>query len=486
MTAGKSAEISAEKQAEYVRRMWDRQFTMWKVTDIKRLAGCHRWRNGNSQGVPLVWSAAGHVKWGGLQNSHSVWSSPVAAAAISLERIATAKRAAAHWLADHPNGSVILMVATLAHDRYQGLSTLMNALAKCHTATFKNGWTTDKKRYGIAAWHKQVECTVGEVNGWHPHHNVLLFAETALSDEQLNALEGRLFERHAAAAVNEGLKSPNRKRGVRLYQATDLENAEVMAAYAAKGAAESLAGEAAGGTFKEASNGHMTQWQLLDAIHAARGDRTAAAREFALWREWEKATQGRRQSSWSRGAKDLLRLDVLDDDEVETTDLLEALDTDEDMTRYVVAIVNQKGWDRKLSDDVGRRLDAAEYVRQAKTPEVAKYRAHAILETLHIPHESVLLPIESLDDVMPPDDEGKQPVSLPESSPAAPLPAWSGDFASPLPIAAVVALSAEEPAPAVSGSGRVAQEFQQIVDDRCEQGRSGNKVLGDVLDSHTE
>lgn len=380
---------------------------MWQVTDIKRLAGCHRWRSGRTQDVPLVWSAAGHTRWAGLQNSHSVWSSPVAAAAIALERIETAKRAAQNWLEDHPGGSVVLMVATLSHDRRQSLATLMDALGKCHTATFRNGWTTDKKRYRIAAWHKQVEVTVGEANGWHPHHNVLLFAEEALTEDGLAALEARLFERHAHAAIKEGLKSPSRDHGVRLFQATDLENAEVMAAYASKGAAaESLAGEAAGGTFKEAKDGHMTQWQLLDAIREAKGDRKAAAREFALWREWETTTQGRRQSSWSQGAKKLLRLDVLADDEVETNDLLEDLedleaDDDVDATQYVVAVVRRKDWAETMGDDVHKRLDVLEYIREAKTPEVARQRAHAILETLKVGHKSTLIALQSVDDVVP-------------------------------------------------------------------------------------
>lgn len=392
---GEAEGLSKEElRRQYVRRMWDRQAAMWAVTDVKNLAGCHRWRAGGRK-VPLIWSAAGHIKWGGLQNSRSVWSSPVAAAAISLERIATAKKAAEHWLEDNPGGSVVMAVVTLAHDRDQRLRPLMDVLAGCHSAAFsRGGWATDKKRYELAAWHKQVECTVGP-NGWHPHNNVLLFAKKALSSTELEALEGRLFERHAREAVKAGLKSPNRERGVRLYQATDVEEAGVMAAYASKGAAESLVGEAAGGTFKEARNGHMTQWQLLDDIHRARRSGGRAEQSVARWREWESATRGRRQSSWSRGAKELLRVDVLEDAEVETTDLLEALDTEGDQTRYVVALVDAEHWDGKLSEAVGKRLDAAEYLRGLKDPEEARRRATAILETLGVVHESLCLPFDT-------------------------------------------------------------------------------------------
>lgn len=345
----------------------------------------------------MIWSASGFIKWGGLQNSRSIWSSAIAAVAISLERIATAKKAAENWLEDHPGGAVVMAVVTLAHDRDQRLRYLMDTLARCHSAAFsRGGWATDKKRYDLAAWHKQVECTVGP-NGWHPHNNVLLFVEKALTPTELEALEGRLFERHAREAVKHGLKSPNRERGVRLFQATDLEEATVMAAYASKGPAEALVGEATGGTFKEAKNGHMTQWQLLDDIGRARRSGGRAEQSVARWREWEKATLGRRQSSWSKGAKELLRVEVLEDDQVESTDLLEALDVDGDQTRYVVATVDADDWDGKLSDDVGRRLDVVEYLKaaQIKDPEEARKKAAAILDTLGIVHESLCLELDS-------------------------------------------------------------------------------------------
>lgn len=382
---------AADRRRELTRRMWRRQRTMWAITDVKRLAGCHRWRASVASSVTLEWSSDGSVRWSGLQRSHSVWASPVSAVAIARQRIREATAAVESWAKDQPEGAYLLVTGTLAHERGQALAVLMDALQACWTCMAGgSGWVTDRRRYGIVHWHKQVEATVGP-NGWHPHHHALMFLERPLSETELEALRARLYERHARAAVKAGLKRPTPQRGIRLDQVTDLEDARRMATYVAKGPTEGWdpAAEVAGGAFKDAKGDNRTQWQLLDSIADARDACTAYGRDLALWREWEETTAGRRQSSWSKGAKDALRVEVIADEDVDTADLVEEETTEKPVERYVIASVGQ-AW-AELSDDTDRRLEVAEYVHGAKNPEEAQRRAHRILTTLGIGHESLCL-----------------------------------------------------------------------------------------------
>ena len=67
----------------FSKAIWRLQRTMWGITSFKRLAGCHRWLADNSGSAKIHWTAPGQAHWGGLQQSDSVWASPLSALKIS-------------------------------------------------------------------------------------------------------------------------------------------------------------------------------------------------------------------------------------------------------------------------------------------------------------------------------------------------------------------------------------------------------------------
>lgn len=367
---------------------------MWAVTDLKALAGCHRWRAPGVVNVPLTWGDNGTSKWAGLQNSHSVWGSPVAAVAISRQRIREVTTAVENWRADHSAGAWLLATFTVPHNREESLAAVWAGLQGGWAAVIgTTTWGKERERYGIHHWHKSVEITEG-INGWHPHAHVLMFLDRRLSATELEALKSGLYERHARGAVKKGMKRPTLENGVDIVQVTGLEDARRAGSYVVKGPAETwgVGAEAAGGAFKSAAPGHRTAWEILDDVAAGTPGTPEYARDVALWREYERTTKGKRQTAWSGGAKDALRVIVLEDTEIDTDGAGEETASAPARDRYVVATVPPSAWSELAEDP--RRLEAEEYVAEATGPREAQRRAREILTRLGVEHDSLRLRIE--------------------------------------------------------------------------------------------
>lgn len=373
-------------------RTWERQKAMWAITDIKALAGCHRWRDGSSKHVTLGWGNNGSSSFHGLQNSHSVWASPLSAVAIGKQRVKESTNAVKNWLGMHQQGSVLLLTLTLPHAHNTGLAESLEALKAGWAGIIgTKTWQKEKQEYGLPWWHKALEITHGK-NSFHPHLHVLFFCEKALPMDTIQALKASIFNRYANRLEKHGWARPSWEHGIDLVQSENADEAVFMGAYTAKGIAESwgAAQEVAGGAFKEAKGENRTPWQILDDVAAGAPGSDEYRRDVAIWREYERVTRGVKQTSWAKGAKDALSIDVLKDEEIKTTDTLA---DDEATERYAVASIPAHAW-AKISDDVHKRLDIVNYVALAKTAVDAQRRAHKILDLWGVEHSSVLAEIE--------------------------------------------------------------------------------------------
>lgn len=365
----KRRRVSAREAARRAvqRSLWALQKTMWKVTKIKRLAGCHRWRRGYSGGGSSVVASGVLVskrgrssRFVGLQDSHSVWGSPVAAAAISLRRIKETTTAVENFLAGDNARSVAVLTLTLPHRRDMRLAPLLDVLADAHAALFRRVW---RQRYGVAHYRKGVEVTHGTANGFHPHEHVLLFLDRELSAEELDALKLEVHEAWASLAVRHGanhglrLDAPSWEYGVDIQQADDIDDARALAVYAAKANMETwtVAAEVAGGAFKRAKGSNRTLWQVLEDLGKGRENNRHHARDLAIWLEYEESTHGRRQSSWSQGAVAALGVDVLDDEDIDAGAMV-LEDEPADEERGLVEITPE-GWDGRLAGDIDKQLE---------------------------------------------------------------------------------------------------------------------------------
>lgn len=364
--------------AEFKAHLWALQRILWDVSAKPRLKGCHRWRASASR-AHVVWAGMGSARWAGLQTSGSVWASPLSSAKI----IATRQKELETAVSNHieAGGSVAFLTLTLRHKKGTDLRELWDALSYCWrgitgTASYRGGvrMTGDRERFGIAHFAKAVEVTHSFKNGWHPHLHVLLFLDEKLSDQELQCMNDRFFERWKSAALRKGLGAPTPARGIDLVQVSSVgDGVKRVAGYMAKGnLARSLAGETSGGAFKSGRKTSRTPFQILEDL----GTEKSSA-NLALWREWEEYSEGRRQLTWSAGAKKALGVLDISDDEAEAA-AETAGDTHDPVT---VAMLVNASWE-KICSDVEKRQYVLDAVACAKTPEKARKIAVETLEKM--------------------------------------------------------------------------------------------------------
>lgn len=378
----------------YSRILWWLQSVLWKVTREKRFAGCHRWRAPGNQLARVDWSSEKGAKFGGLQDSKSVWCSPISAARIAKVRAREIKHALRTWLQMSTGTNkhdVAFLTLTVRHTKKDSLKDVWDVVTKCwngvtQTAAWRGSKKVagDKARFGIAHWLKVVEVTHGK-NGWHVHIHALLLTEKTLSDQEKETLENRIYARWSAAAERNGFEAPTRERGVKLEQAAKADDYDALSDYLAKSqliGITGLADEMTGSVVKRAKGENRSAFQVLESL----GQEQTPA-DLAIWYEWETFSKGRRQIAWSKGTKKLLGVDDLTDEEIS-----DGLDEEFAKTAYTVATIPAGQW-AKIQSDIELRLAVVEEVSRASTASHARVRATRILKKLGVEHTSLIAEI---------------------------------------------------------------------------------------------
>ncbi|MHC1561998.1 hypothetical protein ACR9E3_23805 [Actinomycetospora sp. C-140] len=279
--------------------------------------------------------------YGGLKHCGSVWTCPVCAVKVATRR---ADDLAAVMRAVHGRGGSAFMVTlTMRHSRGDrlGLSTTdrrrrdlleerrtdrevaeanewdvderaaeaeeielasINAKEGCWdvlgyawaAVTSGSTWVKDSQLFGgLLGWARVVEVTDG-ANGWHVHvHALLCFADDVSAELVAAGVGARMFGRWRRALERKGFDASDE-------HGWDLRKAQLgegdLADYFTK-----MAHEVTGAAGKQGrSHGGRTPMQLL-----AEAVETYEATAMARWWEWEEASDGRRQLTWSRGNRDL-------------------------------------------------------------------------------------------------------------------------------------------------------------------------------------
>lgn len=314
------------------RERYAARHVLWNLSNLRRVRACGRCSRLSDGAVTVRVSTSDGARsagFGGLQHCGSVWSCPVCSAKVAASRQADVERALGVW--GSWGGSVGLLTLTMRHRDGQRLEDLWAALSGAWGAvTSGRGWKRLQRAYGTPLdrvirsgrrageivrdlripYVRVVESTHGE-NGWHLHVHALLFLRAGLSPADVRDLECGIFARWSASLVGSGLDAPTLERGadLRLVTAGDAALSE----YVTKSTYGAAALETVRGDLKDARRGNRTPFGILRGlvqVHATGdlGGLTAAqvARDEALWAEWEAASKGRRQLTWSVGLRDLL------------------------------------------------------------------------------------------------------------------------------------------------------------------------------------
>jgi hypothetical protein len=210
----------------------------------------------------------------------------------------------AGWIA--AGKTVLFGTLTMRHNKGHRLADLWDAIGPCWNRTTSGSgrqWKEDKASFGIAGYVRVVETKHG-ANGWHPHVHFLLFLDAPLASSSITDLSARMFARWETALADRGY-SVVESVGIDLRP---VQGGDKLADYFTKGTYTTATGaayEVTGSHSKKAGKGGRTPFELLAAV-VNQGDADA----LDLWHEWEKASKGRRQLTWSRGLRALLALGV--------------------------------------------------------------------------------------------------------------------------------------------------------------------------------
>lgn len=292
--------------------MW--RSRLWAWSSLPRVRNCGRVTHNGVGGPVLRVSGTDNGRragLAGLQSCGSVWACPVCARRISARRSEEVRRVLEAAAA--VGGSAVLLTLTMRHHTGQRLRHLWDALsASWGAVTSGRAWTAEQQRWGVLGWCRTVEATHG-ANGWHVHVHAVVVFDGPVSVDLAAELGGRMFARWARALGRRGLSAVEGRGGLDVREvAMTGDSLDRVAEYLAK-----ITHEITSPSTKAGRYGNRSPFAVLrDALA------TGLADDCELWIEWEQASHGRKQLTWSRDLREWAGLHVeRTDDEIVAEDL---------------------------------------------------------------------------------------------------------------------------------------------------------------------
>jgi len=311
------------------------RYTLWDESRLRRLKNCGRVAVAGG-GVTIRASGSGgdrRAGFAGLSTCGSVWSCPVCSAKVLAHRADELGRALGAW--SQSGGRVVMVTLTMRHRAWQRLSSLWDAVGYAWgSVTSGAAWEDLQAAHGVLqertvtrgsrkgqivieprlGWVRVVEVTNG-ANGWHVHVHAALLVDDTVTAEQADQIGCAMFQRWRDALVRKGFEAPLARSGgldVKVWNGETGVLGDYFAKNTYTGSSEKAgcsdaALEIAGGAFKKGRGENRTPFQVLADV-VGLGD----AEDLALWHEWEAASRGRRQMTWSVGLRDRLLPDEAD------------------------------------------------------------------------------------------------------------------------------------------------------------------------------
>lgn len=222
----------------------------------------------------------------------------------------------------HAPGDVAFLTLTVKHTRKDSLEDLWASISEAWKRTTRGNWLFKTK---VPAYIRSAEITAGK-NGFHLHLHVLLFVEKGFGAELVKAKKS-IFGSWEKAVKALGFRASKKAQDLRFQPEQDEEElAYKLSQYTTKQSSKwDLALELNGALLKKAGGGNLTPRQMLAVLHAhSSGVETdfnddEISRLRALYMEYELASHGKRQLTWSAGAKAGFLVDEIDDEQLAET-----------------------------------------------------------------------------------------------------------------------------------------------------------------------
>jgi hypothetical protein len=389
-------------EARFLRREKNAEIrgTVRRITQLPRVRKCgHTVRRAAGVGivVDLKKDSAKRISgFRGLYSCASVWACPRCSAVIGIQRSKEVRGALQKWSTEgaviprrtkypasrwpfeknfdpetgeelehkvsgtayvtHEPGDAAFLTLTIRHRRQDKLVDLWETISTAWQKLTR-GNSILKRR--VPAYIRAAELTHGK-NGWHLHLHVLLFVEKGWGDE-IKKVRESIFK--SWISIINDLNFTVTPKGLDLRMLSNAEDEDEvvgrMAQYLTKESATwDVAQELTAAHIKKATGKNLSMHQILAVLHAAvtgietgYTDKEITALR-ATYMEFELSSHGKRQLTWSNGAKA-----GLIDEDVSDEELAEANAEDDGVI---------DGLDRGTEEIAGFAGDSWERVRDSR------------------------------------------------------------------------------------------------------------------------
>lgn len=286
-----------------------------KLLPKERVRFCLRHRVDASKGIEVKYNEKREkAHYSNVQRCGSVWTCPICSAQISEGRRQELKHAMEYWQglngAKEIGGIVLLLTLTNPHHHGDNLDQQLGGQKKA----LHYLWSDRKSKEMFKALGKVGHITATEVthgaHGWHPHYHILLFFKGVINTKELRDFIATVWQNCCKKA---GLKIPSLEHGC------DLREGKYADKYVSKWG---LADEVTKGHIKKGKEDNVTPWDLLKLSEGG------CEKSGYLFQVFAQAFKGKRQLSWSRGLKKLLKVDEVTDDELATETEKDSVEVD--------------------------------------------------------------------------------------------------------------------------------------------------------------
>lgn len=252
-----------------------------------RSAGLCCFGRGETVSVDVGRALTAHVS--NVRRCGSPWSCPVCAPVVRQQRAVEIDAALRRHL--DGGGGALFVTFTLRHHRGDTLASRLDVVSKSMRYVLTgNPWQRRREALGYVGVMKAVEVTYGE-NGWHPHSHSLLLTERPATEIERCELSSWMFGRWRGVAERRGLGSVTRANGVDVRPVTSAGSLSEYLTVVEGGWSPGL-------ELTRTDRKSRSPFELLKSVLE-----TGDARTAALWREYERATFGKRAVVWSPGLR---------------------------------------------------------------------------------------------------------------------------------------------------------------------------------------
>lgn len=302
------------------------------INKQNRVCACGKVRRHKHENVAVeVNPSTGQAKYTNLIHCSSVWLCPDCSYKISQER---KKELAEGMKACRDKGlHVAMLTLTVPHYMGDELKKLLKKMSKAKHSL----WTNRNSREYLADQFPMLghitatEVKYSDNNGFHPHFHILCFLDKQYSSEDLQIIESELYEFWAEKCVKSGLGKPNRRNGIDLKMGSN--NEDMLADYISKWG---MADEMTQAHLKIGKKNmqSLTMWEVLEL---AQMEASTKDKYSYIFKTYAEAFKGRRQLFWSKGLKELLKVEVKDDEEI-------ANQEDENVEPIIAMYLSSQDW----------------------------------------------------------------------------------------------------------------------------------------------